>query len=272
MDIDSDLRSGLNSVLRLFDFEGNQVAVSNNDPAPDELLGADSYIDFTAPATGIYYLGVSGFDNFNYSPLIAGSGEGGSQGDYELTINLVTDLSNGGFETGDFADWQILGDASIQSDLLGVNPTEGTKQALLTNGSGSVRSEDLEVFLGLQSGELDRLDNGFTIEGSAIKRIVNVAAGDTLSFDWNFLTDENTPDSIFNDFAFFSITPGAALEITDTRSDFIFSNTSFQEETEYSGFSYTFESSGTFTLAVGVVDVVDDGMDSALLVDNFAII
>ena len=62
------------------------------------------------------------------------------------------------------------------------------------------------------------------------------------------------------------------METADTRSDFVPSNTIFNEETGYSDFSYTFESSSIFTLAVGVVDVVDNNIDSALLVDNFSIV
>ncbi|MDJ0715804.1 MAG: DVUA0089 family protein [Prochloraceae cyanobacterium] len=275
-DIDTDLRSGLNSVLRLFDSAGNEVAVSDNDPAPGESFGPDSYIDFTATASGTYYLGVSSFDNLNYNPSIEGSGEGFSQGDYELTIKVVPDLPNRGFETttatDTFPNWQTLGNVKIETALFGPNPTEGTNQALLTNGAGSASDLDLEVFVGLQPGELELLGNGFTTEGSAIKRTVNVSAGDTLSFDFNFLTNERAPDSVFNDFAFVSITPGTALELADTNSNLVSSNTIFNQETEYSRFSYTFKSSGTFTLAVGVVDVVNNGIDSALLVDNFSIV
>ena len=221
--------------------------------------------DMDDPATPGFDVG---FDN--------GSGFGFVQADEAIRAlssrpTISQPLLNGGFETGDFSNWETLGNARIQTDLFGVDPTEGNRQALLTNGSSSVKDLELEVFVGLQPGELDLLNNGFTTEGSAIKRTVDVSAGDTLSFDWNFLTDENTPDTVFNDFAFVSITPGTALEIADTRSDFVSSNTIFNEETEYSGFSHTFESSGTFTLAVGVVDVVDNGIDSALLVDNFSI-
>ncbi|MDJ0680244.1 MAG: S8 family serine peptidase [Xenococcaceae cyanobacterium MO_167.B52] len=272
LDIDTGIRSGLNSVLRVFDSEGNELAVSDNDPAPDESFSADSYISFEANETGFYYAGVSGLGNSNYDPFTEGSGEGFVQGDYQLTIAVPpNNLVNGGFETGNFDEWERLGNVTIQTGNFGIEPTQGSRQAFLTNGSNAVNNLDLEVFVGLQPGELDTFNNGFTVQGSAIKRTVEVAAGDTLSFDWNFITNESTPDTIFNDFAFVSITPGTAWEIADTGSDFVDSETSFQSETGYSSFSYTFTSSGTFTVAVGVVDVVDDGIDSGLLVDNFSI-
>ena len=67
---------------------------------------------------------------------------------------------NGGFETGTLTGWNTLGNTSIQTAAYGTAPTQGTYQALITNGSGSVSDANLETFLGLSTGALDGLGNG----------------------------------------------------------------------------------------------------------------
>ncbi len=94
IDIDADeFGSSLDSGLRLFDSSGNEVAVSDDDPAPGEPGTLDSYIDFTASETDIYYVDVSGFSNFGYDPFVEGSGSPGSTGDYDIEIS-ITDEPN----------------------------------------------------------------------------------------------------------------------------------------------------------------------------------
>jgi Ca2+-binding RTX toxin-like protein len=98
IDIDADqLGSTLDAILRVFDAQGNQLAQSDDDGAPDELFvaGLDSYLEFTAETAGTYYVGVSSFPNgefsFNnnpYDPLVAGSGTGRSSGTYTLNLSL----------------------------------------------------------------------------------------------------------------------------------------------------------------------------------------
>ena len=89
IDIDARvLGSSLDSVLRLFDSNGTEVAVSDDDEAPGESSSLDSYIDFTATVSDTYYVGVSSFNNFNYDPFVEGSNSGFSTGDYEIEINL----------------------------------------------------------------------------------------------------------------------------------------------------------------------------------------
>ncbi|MEW6498431.1 MAG: SdrD B-like domain-containing protein, partial [Cyanobacteriota bacterium] len=52
--------------------------------------------------------------------------------------NLPGAVTNGNFETGNFTSWTTLGNTSIQTSTYGTTPTQGTYQALITNGSGSV--------------------------------------------------------------------------------------------------------------------------------------
>ncbi len=75
--------SGLDSYLRLFDAAGRQLAA--NDDSGGSL---DSYLMFTAPAEGAYFVGVSGYGNASYQPGTAGSGRAGSTGSYRLDLTF----------------------------------------------------------------------------------------------------------------------------------------------------------------------------------------
>lgn len=176
-------------------------------------------------------------------------------------------VTNGSFETGNFTGWRTLGSTSIETSTYGTTPTQGSYQALITNGSGSVSDSALESFLGLSAGALDAMGNGDATKGSAMKLpTITVAAGTTLTFDWNFLTNETTPGFFYNDFAFVSI--NGLSELADTNSRFALSPTGFTQETGYAQFSYTFATAGTYTIGLGVVHTGDTWYDSALLVDN----
>ncbi len=72
--------SALDSLLRIFDSTGRQIAVSDNDLGPGDLDVRPAFLDpavtFRAPATGKYYVAVSQAQNNLYDPEIAGSGVG----------------------------------------------------------------------------------------------------------------------------------------------------------------------------------------------------
>lgn len=179
---------------------------------------------------------------------------------------------NGGFETGNFTDWETIGDASIQTAEFGAIPSQGNFQALITTDVGSVSDASLESFLGLNPSAIDGLGNGDATEGSALKKQITVNAGDVLSFDFNFLTNEtlfSSVPSVFNDFAFVSILPNFVSELADTGSILFRSPTIINTETDYDNFTFQFNEAGTYTVGIGVVDVIDGAFNSGLLVDNF---
>ena len=175
-------------------------------------------------------------------------------------------LVNSSFETGDFTNWETIGNTTIQTSSFGSDPTEGDFQALLSTSQPAAFDLSIELFLGLPFGSLDGLGNGSSTTGSAIKQTFTAQAGDTLTFDWNFLTNEATPEFNFNDFAFVSI--AGVDTLANTFSEFVSSLTTFNEETEFKNFSFTFETSGTYTLGLGVTNSFDTFVSSGLLVDN----
>lgn len=171
---------------------------------------------------------------------------------------------NGSFEQG-LVGWQSTGSVGAIDSSIGVNPTDGYFQtSLVTNSSAPAAS--IERFLGLTRGSLSTLGNGVANGGAAIKQTFTASAGDVVSFDWNFLTDEGTPNARNNDFAFFSLT--GLTELADTNVSFVDSLSPFREETGYQTTSYNITTSGTYTLGLGVLNSGDRKVQSGLLVDN----
>ncbi len=165
-----------------------------------------------------------------------------------LSANPALAIVNGSFETGDFKPWATIGDTSIETEAFGSGPTDGDFQALLSTGvfntfPVTVPVSDIEKFLGLTGGSLATIPNLPNVdtptEGSAIQQTFTAHAGDILTFDWNFLTDESTSFSpaVFNDFSFVSIAK-MVDGLADTNFQlFIDSLTDFDEETGFQSFS-----------------------------------
>jgi V8-like Glu-specific endopeptidase len=86
---DVDRTNGsLDSLLRLFDDNGNELDFSDDDagPAP-EVSGLESYIQYTFATAGTYYIGVSGYGNRQYDPVNGDGDSPGSVGGYELVAH-----------------------------------------------------------------------------------------------------------------------------------------------------------------------------------------
>ena len=228
----------------------------------DDTFGLQSQVSFAAIAGETYQIAVDGFSD--------------SQGDIVLNLDLTIPTSDlppvpgkvadFGFESGTFSGFSTLGNTDIETASFGVFPTEGNFQALLSTSGFGASEADIEDFLSLSSGSLDALGNGNATAGSAIRLdSITVEAGEILSFDWNFLTDEFTP-TFFNDFGFVVI--GEASTLANTNDIFTLSPSSFNEETGYQQFEFTFDTAGTYDIGFGVIDVGDTVVDSGLLVDN----
>jgi Ca2+-binding RTX toxin-like protein len=85
----------LDSVLRVFDATGKELAFADSVPAPDEIYQSiwDAYLEFEAPTDGDYYIGVNIWESFKYDPKTPGSGSGYSDstwgvGQYTLNVSL----------------------------------------------------------------------------------------------------------------------------------------------------------------------------------------
>ncbi|NEP80514.1 MAG: trypsin-like serine protease [Okeania sp. SIO3B3] len=194
-------------------------------------------------------------------------------GDFVMEEPEATDdIQNGSFEEG-LSGWSIIGAAGLPTDF-GTPTSDGDSDAFIYNDLIAVSDYEIEEFLGLAAGSLEDLSGSFPFEGSAIKQTFTANAGDILSFDFNFLTDElaaeDLGEEMFNDFSFVSLS-GADTYLdllADTSSDFVPSNTYFFDETGYQSFSYEIRETGTYTLGFGVADAEEFTGFSGLLVDN----
>ncbi len=97
---DIDVPSGnLDSILSLFDPSGAFIGLNDDGAAPGEAITSESFIEYTFPTTGTYYIAVSGYPNSLAFNPIAGTGDvASSEGDYTL---VVTDPAVLQFDYGD---------------------------------------------------------------------------------------------------------------------------------------------------------------------------
>jgi len=111
--IDVDAVDFLDPWLRVFDSKGVELSFNDDGPEPGESSSLDSFLNFSAPVTGKYYLGISGYKYDDYDPNKAGSGKGtfNSTGDYKLEISIGVDTSS--LQTIEF---QNLGDSNTPRD------------------------------------------------------------------------------------------------------------------------------------------------------------
>ncbi len=193
-----------------------------------------------------------------------------------LAIPLIAHAAptNGNFETGDLTGWTSIGLTGAATSSIGVTPTEGTYQAYVDNtGNGTVGANIIAAALGLSGPDILALGAGAPTVGSAIYQDVSVSAGDTLYFDWNFITDELDELPQYNDFAFFSVDSAAFLLASRNSStyDTVSPPLGFDGQTDWSTQTYTFTSSGTVRLGFVSFDVYDAGHDSWLLLDAMII-
>lgn len=189
-----------------------------------------------------------------------------------ILVNAHATLTNGGFESG-LTGWTSSGNGSVQilPSLGSLSPTEGMDFALIGNGPGDV---------GL---------DGLTDSGILTSDVFTVGAGgDTLTFDFDFLTEDFTGLSAFPGFEdFFTITvkPTAGADIivafedlTDTSFSLLTGapiaapdGTTFFEHLGFQSASVSL-AAGTYSLEFLVSDVGDGSFDSGLLIDNVSLI
>jgi hypothetical protein len=202
-------------------------------------------------------------------------------------------LTNGNFATGDFTGWTTTGIASVETASSIGEPTTGgdAHQALIQTSTltgNPVAVAAIDTFLGT-TPTLTNSANDF-LSGSAFKQTFTAAAGSTLSFDYNFLTDQATdgtgePDEAFAFLLFNGATasnnpdlgePFNAIKLANA------SDTTFKNESGYTTYvfgSQYFNVAGSYTLGFAVLNgsavsdiVISDARtfppDTGLLVDN----
>ena len=178
--------------------------------------------------------------------------------------------SHAGVLNGDFDDgltgWSSLGDVAVVAGAAvlttaSLDSDDAPSASGAFNISGNAAAPvgtpgGLEDFAGLPLGALDPdpAAGTWAFEGSALSQTLTVQAGDSLSFDWTFTSNED-PLTGMNDYAFILI--GDVLAVLGDAAG----GTSGQH------FSYAFSSAANVKLVFGVVDVNDYVGTSRLGID-----
>ncbi len=209
-----------------------------------------------------------------------------------------------GFEEGiGSIDTFTLGSVTAVGAEFGIAPSEGSLQALLTPGPESATAAEIEAFFDLPAGALAIIADGVPTDGAAIKTVLDLDPGDTVTvtFSFNFLDAEGhmdvpvplgepiageggvpvipvppAVDDDTHDFAFAVIGDDLILlaSTDDSSEDVIATGIGAVATTGYVEFTFAaaFPSGGTVDLGVGVANVDDVLSSSALLLDDVSIL
>jgi len=158
-------------------------------------------------------------------------------------------------------------------DLSGVNGNDQNGVVDLTGGTIILNSElddsevsatEIEIGLGLSAGTLDSLavttSTTKAVDGSYYQKTINAQAGDTLTFDWDFIDPEAANDqntSVYNDYAIVVI--NGVPTVLEQAND---------NEQGVATYSYTVTQSGPLSLGFAVINVADTQYDSQLIVSD----
>lgn len=139
----------------------------------------------------------------------------------------------------------------------------GAQLAALPADTGTQTS--IEAFLGIAPGGLSPLAASgvgadIATNGSAMKTVISVEAGDEISFSWSFTA--NDWYGSYNDFGFVSFN-GQAFELADVSSV-----GGYGQKTPWSVFTYTATVPGSLTIGFGSMNTGDTALSSFLQIDN----
>lgn len=183
-----------------------------------------------------------------------------------------------------FDGWSVSGDVSAPHDntLLLTTAFDASDDVggSAVVGSGAIPAQQgrgVEELAGLAIGALDTSIDGVVqqaMEGSVISRTLWVSAGDTLSFRWQLLSNED-PLTGLPDLAFVTI-GGQLTELGTPGIAALQGFGGFQHGTGWLTFSHTFTEAGPLALnnielAFGVVDRGDTSTSTALAVQGVTV-
>lgn len=183
-----------------------------------------------------------------------------------------------------FSGWSTAGDVSAADDhtLLLTTAFDASDDAGASAvvGSGAVPAQQwrgVEELAGLAIGALDTTIDGVlhqATEGSVVSRTLWFRAGDTLSFRWQLLSNED-PLAGLPDLAFVSI-GGQLVELGTPQIASLQGASGFQHGSGWQTFTHTFTDTGLVALAnvelaIGVVDRGDTSTSTALAIQGVTV-
>jgi len=195
-------------------------------------------------------------------------------------------VSNGNFNGLD--GWSTGGDAAATGGHLVLTTASASQQddadAHLPAGARNVSGNEplvagggpgsLEDFIGVPGGvfDPDAAAGVVAYEGSAASQSFFAAAGSQLAFTWDLSTLDTRHDAGVADVAFVVI-DGQVITLGNTLgATSPLAGGDYASHTGWTGFTTTFASAGTHTVAFGVVDVGDYIDTSALSVSDVGVV
>jgi hypothetical protein len=218
-------------------------------------------------------------------PGLANAAQGDVDGDGRGDVCDTNDTFVEDFEGGVLTDWLVVGEARVVGSQVGFEPYHGSGQGLVASdhlnssltldltppnyGRTLVSAAEIAGFVGVSVGALTTLAGGTVSEGSAMKRSLEVTAGDRVTFRWCFVSSETPFSASFDDLAFVVIGAGELSLLADTNAQgaIAASGPFYGWRTPYRLFDYVAAESGSLALAFGVLDVGNASGTSGLLVD-----
>jgi len=204
-----------------------------------------------------------------------------------LAVVPAAGITNGNFSQALTTGWETMGDVaksfgSVVMTTASLGDDDYPELAGTFNASGNPAIDFAAIDLAAAANALGIDVSGMTpeelaefeadaaavSEGSFLMQSFSYSAGQTLSFDWNFYTNESSPN--FNDSAFVVI-DGELTELASV-ADAATASLPFAWSTGKQHFSHTFTTSGSGVLAFGVVDQGDYNNTSALWLDNVTVV
>jgi len=147
----------LDTALRLFDAEGNELKAASPDGTRNATLTG-----FVFPAGGVYYIGVSEGANTDYDPFDVTSGDpAATTGSYRLTVTVSPGISDG----ATILDGASIIEAGVASDgTFGADDTNGNPLGLEFDGIDFLLDSDdgdgLTSMYGLTASGYDFMNDG----------------------------------------------------------------------------------------------------------------
>ena len=195
-----------------------------------------------------------------------------------LSSTASAGLINAGFEDGDLSNWNVTGDVTVtqsiadfQTDTFGgigiINTFEGLYMAELS--AGQVAANTLASIMGVTEATLEATNGGANAtDGSLMYQSTTANAGDTFTFNWNFVEEDYIP---FDDWAFYGIQfENEATQLFKFASLGVTGPSSGATINGWESLSVNISQTGGYKFYFGIVNTQDTNLDSTLFIDGIS--
>jgi len=195
-----------------------------------------------------------------------------------LSQTASAGLINAGFESGDLNGWNANGDVNVtqsiadfQTDNYGgigsINTFEGLYMAQLS--AGQIAANTLASIMGVTEATLEATNGGANAtDGSLIYQSATANAGDSFTFNWNFVEEDYLP---YDDWAFYGVQfENEATQLFKFASLGVTGPSSGATINGWESLSVNINQTGEYKFYFGIVNTNDTALDSTLFIDGIS--